>query len=104
MEGLVEPDRLRTRIQLWPEEEIRLGHLPPKSDKILEAILYRGTLPHGEVGELIGVTARHARRHVSALMENGALTSKSERAPLHLAFPAKLAPRWMPGLFPEKRD
>jgi Fic family protein len=102
MEGLVEPDRLRARIQLWAEEEMRLGTLPPKSDKILEAILYRGELPRGEAGNLIGVTARHARRHVSALIESGALTSNSERAPLRLAFPAKLAPRWMPGLFPEK--
>jgi Fic family protein len=103
MEELVEPDRLRTRIQLWAEEEMRLDHLPPKADKILEAILYRGELPRGDVGELLGLTSRHARRIVSALMESGALTSDSARAPLRLAFPAKLAPRWMPGLFPEKR-
>ena len=31
MEQLVQPDRLRTRILLWAEEEIRLGALPPKS-------------------------------------------------------------------------
>ncbi|MGH6793236.1 MAG: Fic family protein [Methyloceanibacter sp.] len=103
MEDLVRPDALRTRIQLWAEEEIRLDRLPPKSDKILEAILYRGELPRGEVGELLGATARHARRSVSALLESGAITSDSARAPLRLAFPAKLAPRWMPGLFPEKR-
>jgi Fic family protein len=102
MEGLVEPDRLRTRIQLWAEEEIRLDHLPPKADKILEAILYRGELPRGEVAELVGATPRHARRIVSALLDSGALASESARAPLRLAFPAKLAPRWMPGLFPEK--
>jgi hypothetical protein len=30
------------------------------------------------------------------------LTSESTRAPLRLAFPAALAHRWMPGLFPEK--
>ena len=29
MEGLVQPDRLRARILLWAEEEIRLGQLPP---------------------------------------------------------------------------
>ena len=32
-----------------------------------------------------------------------AITSVSTRAPLRLAFPASLANRWMPGLFPEKR-
>jgi Fic family protein len=102
MEGLVEPDRLRTRIQLWAEEEIRLGKLPAKAEKILEAILYRGELPRGEVAELVGATTRHARRFVSPLLDSGALTSESPRAPLRLAFPAALAPRWMPGLFPEK--
>jgi len=30
--------------------------------------------------------------------------TESTRAPLRLTFPAKLAPRWMPGLFPEKLD
>jgi hypothetical protein len=30
------------------------------------------------------------------------LASEGARAPLHLAFPAKLAQRWMPGLFPER--
>lgn len=34
----------------------------------------------------------------------GLARQESTRAPLRLAFPAKLAPRWMPGLFPEKTD
>lgn len=42
------------------------------------------------------------RRITSALLEREVLTSESTRAPLHLAFPAKLASRWMPGLFPER--
>ena len=62
----------------------------------------RGELPRGEVPMLLGLTDRHARRIVAALTEAGALASKSSRAPLRLAFPAKLASRWMPGLFPEK--
>jgi hypothetical protein len=48
MENLVQPDRLRTRILMWSEEEIRLGNLPPKSGTILEAVLYRGELPRGD--------------------------------------------------------
>jgi hypothetical protein len=39
---------------------------------------------------------------VSALIDQGVLTSESTRAPLRLAFPATLAARWMPGLFPER--
>jgi hypothetical protein len=37
-------------------------------------------------------------------MERGVLTSERKQAPLRLAFPAVLASRWMPGLFPDKKD
>ena len=102
MESLVQPDRLRTRILLWAEEETRLNALPQKAGQVLEAVLYRGELPRGDVAGLLGLTARHARRIAAALLERGVLTSESLRAPLHLAFPATLASRWMPGLFPER--
>jgi len=36
------------------------------------------------------------------LIEAGVLTSENSRASLRLAFPAKLAGRWMPGLFPDQ--
>ena len=102
MEDLVQPDQLRARIVLWTEEEIRLDHLPPKSGSILEAVLYRGDLPRGDAAGVVGTGERQARRVVSALLEQGVLTSEGMRAPLRLAFPAKLASRWMPGLFPER--
>ena len=104
MEELVQPDRLRTRIVLWSEEEIRLGHLPPKSGSILEAVLYRGELPRGDAANIVGTGERQARRTVSALVDKGVFTSESARAPLRLAFPAALASRWLPGLFPERTE
>ena len=70
------PDRLRTRILLWVEEETRLDLLPPKAGAVLEAILYRGELPRGDVANLLGQTPRHARRIVSELLKRGVLTSK----------------------------
>ncbi len=102
MESLVQPDRLRARITLWAQEEVRLGMLPPKSGIILEAVLYRGELPRADAAGVVGASERHARRIVSALMKRGVLISDSARAPLRLVFPAALASRWMPGLFPEK--
>ncbi len=102
MESLMQPDRLRTRILLWVEEEIRLGALPQKSGAILEAVLYRGELPRGEAAGVVGGSERNARRIVSSLIDVGVLVSESSRAALHLAFPAALASRWMPGLFPDK--
>jgi len=104
MDGLMQPDRLRARILLWAEEEIRLGFLPPQSSAILEAALYRGELPRGDASQTIGGSQRNARRIVAALIDKGVLTSESSRAPLRLAFPAALASRWMPGLFPEQTD
>ena len=82
----------RRRSQVWP----------PKSGNILEAVLYPGELPRGDVDGVVGTCERQARCIVSALVDRGVLESESPRAPLRLTFPAALAQRWMPGLFPEK--
>jgi Fic family protein len=101
MEELAQPDRLRSRIVLWADEEVKLGTLPAKAGNILEAVLYRGELPRGEADTVVGAGERHARRIVAALIERGVLESETPRTPLRLRFPAALAYRWMPGLFPE---
>jgi hypothetical protein len=49
-----------------------------------------------------GMGDRQARRVVAALMDRNVLPAESTRAPLRLAFPAALAGRWIPGLFPEQ--
>jgi len=102
MEGLVQPDRLRTRILLWAEEEMRMNTLPDKAGTILEALLYRGILPRGEVAQITGTSHRQASRIISAMLKKGIVTSEHHRAPLYLTFSAELANRWMPNLFPER--
>lgn len=102
MESLMQPARLRDRILIWTEEEVRAGALPEKSGTVLEAVLFRGELPRGDMAGLTGSSERHGRRLTAALVERGVLVSDSPRAPLRLAFPAALAPRWMPALFPDK--
>jgi len=104
METLMQPDQLRTRILTWADEELRLNKLPPKANNILEALLYRGELPRGDAAAIVGTGERQARRVVSALIDQGVVTSESTRAPLRLAFPATIASRWMPGLFPERTE
>lgn len=101
MENLLQPERLRVRILLWAEEEARLGALPTKAGAVLDAVIRHGELPRGEVAALIGATPRHGRRIVAALLQRGVLVAASPRAPLRPAFPADLAPRWLPGLFPD---
>jgi Fic family protein len=102
MESLMKPDRLRDRIMIWVEEEMRAGNLPAKSGTVLRAVLLQGSMTRADVVSLLNVNERTARRVTSALLDSGALTSKSTRAPLELSFPAKLAGRWMPGLFPDE--
>ena len=101
MENLVRPDRLRERIVAWAEDEARRDELPSKSGKVLEALLFRGELPRSDVAPLLGVTDRPARRIVSVLLDRGVIVSQGPRDPLFIGFPAVLASRWMPGLFPE---
>ena len=98
----MKPDRLRDRIMIWTEEQMRADELPPKSDIVLKSILYQGELARGEVASMLGMSERAARRITSALINIGALSSESTRAPLQLAFPARFADRWMPGLFPDE--
>jgi Fic family protein len=103
MEELVQPDKLRARIKLWADEQIATDALPEKAGVVLDAILYRGELPRSEVSELLGSSPRTGRRVVSALVDHGVVSSETARAPLRITFPARLASRWMPGLFPEQR-
>lgn len=103
MEDLMQPDALRARILLWAEEQVKLSKLPPSSGRVLEAVLYRGNLPRSAVASVAGASKRTATRIVSALTEAGVLTSDTPYAPVRLLFPAALAERWMPGLFPEER-
>jgi Fic family protein len=100
MEKLMQPDLLRTRILVWAREEIELGNLPAASFQILEAILYRGEVSRGEISTMLNVTDRHARRLAATLIEKGILISDTPKSSLKLTFPAVLASRWLPGLFP----
>ena len=101
MSDLVQPDRLRDRILIWAEEEIRADRLFPRSTAVLKAILFQGELPRADAPTIVGTGARQARRIVSRLLEAEVIASDGPRAPLRIAFPARLAGRWMPGLFPE---
>jgi len=103
MEDLAQPNKLRARIQLWANEEIATDSLPKQAVNLLDALLYRGEIPRGEVKDALNVSDRSARRVISALANHEVVASNTPKGPLHIAFPARLASRWMPGLFPEQR-
>jgi Fic family protein len=101
MNGLMQPHKLRDRVLTWAHEEMRTGTLPPRSDAVLTAILYRGELERGEIVTLMGASDRSARRLTAALLKSGVVRSMTSRTPLRLAFPVELAMRFLPGLFAE---
>lgn len=103
MSGLTQPAVLRERILKWAEEETSYGRLPAKASRILDAILYRGSLPKAEAAEVLGQSARSARDATKALSKHGIIASDGARGDWRIAFPAKLAPRITPGLFPDQR-
>jgi Fic family protein len=104
MEHLMQPEKLRMRIRLWTDEEIAANSLPKHSGAVLDAILFRGELPRGDVPELLGTSERTARRVVSSLIDYGVVTAKTTKSALRISFPARVASRWMPGLFPDQRE
>jgi Fic family protein len=99
MRDLMQPDRLRVRILTWAEEEARLGSFPKTGAAVMEAILFRGELPRSDV-PAIAQSERSATRLMGQLSDFGVVSSASSRSPWRLALPAKLAPRWFPGLYP----
>ncbi len=100
MEGLMQPKVLRERIVRWAEDEIGYGNVPAQAPRVLDAILFKGSLPRGEVAAVIGQSERSARNVTTALSKEGIIFSPGPRDDWQIAFPAKLAPRLMPGLFP----
>lgn len=69
MEQLIQPNKLRERIRICVEQEIRTEGLPPQSGNVLKDVLYLGELPRGCVADTVGMGDRQARRVVSALVK-----------------------------------
>ncbi|MGD9945543.1 MAG: Fic family protein [Burkholderiaceae bacterium] len=102
MERLMQPGRLHHRVMTWAAEDAAVGALSTRVLPLLSAVLHRGEISRAEVGPLLGVSERQARRFVAPLLTRGVLTAEHARAPFALGFPIELADRWMPGLFPER--
>lgn len=100
MEGLMRPKDLRGRIMAWADDEIRLKRLNDKAKLILDHILFNGSLERKDLPGIVGTDERQARRMAQPLVESGLIRATTTRAPYVLAFPAVLASRLMPGLYP----
>lgn len=100
MSGLLEPSTLLTRIEIHIEEEVRSKRLLRGSFAVLREAVMSGEVERSKIPALTGYEERGARNVTAGLVERGILTATSHRAPLRLAFPADVAERWFPNLYP----
>ena len=100
MAGLIEPSMLLTRMEIHIEEEIRAKRLLRGSFAVLREAMISGEVERSNIPSLTGYEERGARNVTAALVQRGMLTASSHRAALRLAFPADVAERWFPNLYP----
>jgi Fic family protein len=100
MSNLLEPQEMLRRMEIHIEEEVRAKRLPRGSFAVLREAALAGEVPRGKVGALTNYEERAARMVSAALLDRGMLTAASHRAPLRLGFPATVAERWFPRLYP----
>ena len=100
MSGLLEPDTLLRRIEIHVDEEMRAKRLQRGSFAVLREAVLAGEVERAKIPMLTGYEERGARNVTAALVDRGMLTASSHRAPLRLAFPADVAERWFPNLYP----
>ena len=98
----MQPQRLRERIMTWCKTEMAKGTLAKGADIVMREALMSGEVERGALPGLLAVSDRQARKVTAELLAVGALKSFTQRAPLRLSFPARLASDWMPGLFPDR--
>ena len=109
MIGLIEPFQLQDRI----ENYLRFkrgdldGKLREKLVRLLNALVLQGEVPRGLVPEILGLKGTASRDVIRKALEEGLVSSKSEKSALRIAFPSKVVEFYFPLLFtdlPVDRD
>jgi Fic family protein len=100
MSSLLEPATLLTRMEIHIEEEVRAKRLLRGSFAVLRDAVMNGEVERSKIPALTGYEERSARNVTAGLVERGMLAAATHRAPLRLAFPADVAERWFPNLYP----
>lgn len=104
MDQLLDLDGMKKRIAAFVERQAAFGLLQKNSGYLLEATLFHGKLPRGEVPRILNMPERSARRVLKELLDKKLLTSDSVKGPIRLAFPAKVAAYYFPRLYPDGVD
>lgn len=99
MAGLLEPQELLRRMEIWTEEETRAKRLPKGSWPLLREAVMAGEYARGSASALTGYEERQARTVLNALIDKGYLVSPTTRSPVKLGFPTAVVDRWFPRLY-----
>ena len=99
MTGLVEPEELLRRMEIWTEEETRAKRLPKGSWPLLREAVMAGEYARGNAPALTGYEERQARTVLNTLIEKGYLVSPTTRSSVKLGFPTAVVDRWFPRLY-----
>jgi Fic family protein len=101
MAKTLELDAILRRIAGYVERQATLGKLDPEGVYLLQEAFLRGEMARGEASRVTGKPERTARRILKQLLENRLLTSETEKGPVRIAFPSKVAGYYFPNLYPE---
>ena len=101
MSLLIEPKNLLSRIEIYVEEEIKLGRLLNGSFPLLREAFMNGTFERGKATMITGYKDRQARSVLAKLISAKLLISDSEKGPVRLNFPIEVVERWFPRLYPD---
>lgn len=101
MTGLLDLDAMQRRLAGYVERQISLGELQVEAGYLLRETFLRGEIPRGEAARITGRPERTARRILKDLLNKRLLTADTEKGPVRISFPAKVAGYYFPRLYPE---
>jgi Fic family protein len=101
MTGLLDLDSMQRRMAGYVDRQVSLGELQTEAGYLLREIFLRGEVPRGEAARITGRPERTARRILKDLLDKRLLTADTEKGPVRLSFPAKVAGYYFPRLYPE---
>lgn len=99
MSALIEPNKILNRMEIYVEEQIRLGNLLPNSFLLLKQLWLEGEIAKNRVPQIVGYKERQARNLQNKLIQSGLVVADAIRSPLRLNFPIEVAERYFPSLF-----
>jgi len=91
-------DQIQARLKEWVADAAAFEHHPLSAERLLSRVLLVGALARTEALEVLG--DQGAEKTLDQLIAEGVLIPESGGAGLTFSFPAKLAGRLLPGLFP----